>query len=81
MYCSIIVVYFIIYFYLGLKKKILVVLKFKECEDIFRWNKSLINYLYWVVVFMLDGDGDVMWVKWELVENYIFIWCRGCYLV
>lgn len=21
---------------------------------------------------MLDGDGDVMWVKWELVENYIY---------
>lgn len=21
---------------------------------------------------MLDGDGDLMWVNWEFVENYIY---------
>lgn len=71
MYCSITAVHFIIYFYSGLKKKILAASKLKECEDISRWNKSLTNHLYWVAASTPDGDGDVMWAKWESVENHI----------
>lgn len=71
MYCSITAVHFIIYFYSGLKKKILAASKLKECEDISRWNKSLTNHLYWVAASTPDGDGDVMWAKLELVENHI----------
>lgn len=29
------------------------------------------NHLYWVAVSTPDGDGDVMWAKWESVENHI----------
>lgn len=71
MYCSITAVHFIIYFYSGLKKKILAASKLKECEYISRWNKSLTNHLYWVAASTPDGDGDVMWAKWESVENHI----------
>eukprot|EP00105_Crassostrea_gigas_P027708 XP_011449140.1 PREDICTED: uncharacterized protein LOC105343451 [Crassostrea gigas] len=55
----------------GLTKKILAASKLKECEDIFGWNKSLTNHLYWVAASTPDGDGDVMWAKWESVENHI----------
>lgn len=55
----------------GLKKKILAASKLKECKDISRWNKSLTNHLYWVAASTPDGDGDVMWAKWESVENHI----------
>nr|XP_022311415.1 uncharacterized protein LOC111116717 [Crassostrea virginica] len=55
----------------GLKKKVLAASKQKECEELIRWNKSLTNHLYWVAASTPDGDGDVMWAKWESVENHI----------
>ena len=54
-----------------MKKKVLAASKQKECEELIRWNKSLTNHLYRVAASTPDGDGDVMWAKWESVENHI----------
>ena len=54
-----------------MKKKVLAASKQKEFEELIRWNKSLTNHLYWVAASTPDGDGDVMWAKWESVENHI----------
>lgn len=43
---------------LGLKKKLLVLNKEKECEGLIDWIKSIINQLYWVSTSTPDGSPD-----------------------
>ena len=58
-------------FNIGLNKKIDAILKQKGCEVIGRWEKSIINRLYWSVCSTVDGDPDVIKAKWLSLENHI----------
>ncbi|XP_050411067.1 uncharacterized protein LOC126825423 [Patella vulgata] len=55
----------------GLKKKMASLSKEKECEDVGLWTKSIINHLYWSAGSTEDGDGNVMWAKWESICNHV----------
>ncbi|XP_056010401.1 uncharacterized protein LOC125682093 isoform X2 [Ostrea edulis] len=55
----------------GLKKKVLATAKQSECGQLSKWSRSLTNHLYWVATSTPNGDGDLMWAKWESVENHV----------
>ena len=62
---------YIYVFILGLKKKILAASKQKDCGNLAKWSRSLNNHLYWVAASTPDGNRDLMWAKWESVENHV----------
>lgn len=45
--------------------------KEKECDALTDWIRSITNHLYWVAASTPDGDGDLMWEKWQSVGNHI----------
>lgn len=55
----------------GLKKKLTALSKEKECEALTSWIRSITNHLYWVAGSTPDGDGQLMWEKWQSVGNHI----------
>lgn len=40
--------------------------KEKGCEKIIDWVKGVRNYLYWCVIFIVVGFGELIGVKWNL---------------
>ena len=56
---------------LGLRKKIEALAKQKQCELIAKWQKSIINHLYWCVVSTSDGKGVTIKAKWMSLDNHI----------
>lgn len=60
------------YLFLGLKKKLVVLSKEKDCEVLKDWICSIINYFYWVLLVILEGeDEDIRWEKWFSVFRYV----------
>lgn len=55
----------------GLRKKIEALAKQKQCELVAKWQKSIINHLYWCVASTTDGNGDTIKVKWLSLDNHI----------
>ena len=43
----------------------------KGVEVIGKWEKSIINHLYWSVCWTVDGNPDVIKAKWLSLENHI----------
>lgn len=46
-------------------------IKEKGNEELQLWVKFCERYLYWSVIFILDGNGKVIWVKFKLFFSYI----------
>ena len=44
----------------GIKKKLQQLAKYKECEMINDWIKSITNHLYWCAASSPEGDGNEM---------------------
>lgn len=42
----------------GLRKKVEALAKQKQCELVAKWQKNIVNHLYWSVASTADGDGD-----------------------
>lgn len=57
--------------FLGFRKKVKALAKQKDCELVGKWEKSMINHMYWCVVSTPNGDGDRMVAKWLSLENHI----------
>ena len=55
----------------GLCKKIEALAKQKQCELVAKWQKSIINHLYWCVASTTGGDGDTIKAKWLSLDNHI----------
>ena len=55
----------------GLRKKLEVLAKQKDCDIVERWQRSLINHLYWTVASTPEGDQTLMTAKWLSVDNHI----------
>jgi len=45
--------------------------KYKDCDIIARWIKSIINHLYWCAASAPDGDGEQMVVRWQSLVNHL----------
>ena len=59
--------------YSALRQKLEIVAKERDCQLVGEWMKSVINHLYWSAVSTPSGNGDVIKVKWMLVDNHIHI--------
>ena len=55
----------------GLRKKIEALAKQKQCELVAKWQRNIINHLYWCVASTTDGDGDTIKAKWLSLDNHI----------
>lgn len=55
----------------GVRKKIEALAKQKNCELVAKWQKSVINHLYWCVASTTDGNGDTIKAKWLSLDNHI----------
>ena len=45
--------------------------KTKECELVGKWEKSIINHMYWCVASTPDGNGDLIKAKWLSLNNHM----------
>ena len=61
----------IIYTYAGFRKKLQAVAKQKDCELIGKWERSIINHLYWCVASTPDGNWETTIAKWLSLENHV----------
>ena len=55
----------------GLRKKVEALAKQKQCEVVAKWQKSIINHLYWCLASITDGDGGTIKTKWLSLDNHI----------
>lgn len=51
--------------------------KQKDCELVGKWQKSIINHLYWCVASTTSENPDEMKAKWLSLENHIHGVHRG----
>ena len=54
------------------KKKVKALAKQKDCELVGEWEQSMINYMYWCMVFTPSGNGNMMVAVWLLLENHVY---------
>lgn len=55
----------------GFRKKLEAVAKQSGCELIGKWQRSIINHLYWCVSSTSGGDTDTMIAKWLSLDNHV----------
>ena len=64
---------------IGLKKKLGKLSKYKDCELIAEWVKTIINYLYWCAASVPDGDGKQMVTRCKSLPNRLSNKHDKCY--
>lgn len=55
----------------GFRKKLEALAKQKDCQIIQRWERSIINHLYWSVASTSSDNGDIIKAKWLSLDNHI----------
>lgn len=45
--------------------------KEKECEALSQWVKPCVNHLYWSATSTVDGNGKVIWAKFESFLHHV----------
>lgn len=55
----------------GFRKKLETLAKQKDCELVGKWERSIINHMYWSVASTPNGDGEMMKIKWLSLDNHI----------
>ena len=55
----------------GFHKKLDALAKQKDCELIGKWERSIINHLYWCVASTPSGDRETMKMKWLSLDNHV----------
>lgn len=56
---------------LGIKKKLLALGRKKDCEEVNKWIKSIINHLYWCALSGSNDSQDLIRDKWLSLVNHI----------
>lgn len=64
---------------IGIKKKLVKLAKYKDCELVGEWTKSITNHLYWCAASSPDGDGDQMVVRWKSLMEHLCDQHDQCY--
>ena len=57
--------------YTGIKKKLEIIGKTKDCELVHEWIRSIVNHLYWSVSSCADGNSEEMEAKWTSLDNHV----------
>ena len=63
----------------GIKKKLVKLSKYKDCELVGDWVKSITNHLYWCAASAPEGDGDEMTVRWKSLMEHLCDQHDQCY--
>ena len=53
--------------------------KYKDCELVGDWVKSITNHLYWCAASAPEGDGDEMTVRWKSLMEHLCDQHDQCY--
>ena len=53
--------------------------KYKDCDMVNDWIKSITNHLYWCVASSPEGDGNEMAVRWKSLMEHICDRHNECY--
>ena len=61
----------------GLHKKVQALAKQKDCEVVGKWEKSIINHLYWCVASTPSGNETIIKAKWLSLDNHLHNVHRG----
>ena len=56
---------------IGLRKKIEALAKQRDCDDVGKWEKSIINHLYWCVASTPSSEEEVIKAKWLSLDNHM----------
>ena len=59
------------YMYIGLKKKLTKLGKYKDCDIINDQTKSITNHLYWCAASTPENDRDEMAIRWKSLMDHI----------
>jgi len=63
----------------GVKKKLLKVAKYKDCEVVGEWIKSITNHMYWCAAKSPGGDGKEMAIRWKSLIDHLCDQHENCY--
>ena len=53
--------------------------KYKDCELVGDWVKSITNHLYWCAASAPEGNGDEMAVRWKSLMEHLCDQHDRCY--
>ena len=56
-----------------------VLCKYKDCEVVGEWIKSITNHMYWCAASLPQGDGDQMVVQWKSLMELLCDQHDSCY--
>ena len=45
--------------------------KEKDCEELLPWIKPCVTHLYWSAMSTVDGNGEVIWAKFESFLEHV----------
>ena len=45
--------------------------KEKDCEELLPWIKPCVTHLYWSEMSTVDGNGEVIWAKFESFLEHV----------
>ena len=52
-------------------KKLQALGKQKDCKLVGKWERSIINHMYWCIASTPDGNGEVVKAKWLSLDNHV----------
>ena len=55
----------------GLRKKLEALAKQSDCEIVGKWQKSIINHVYWCIASTLNENPEEIKAKWLSLDNHI----------
>ena len=53
--------------------------KYKDCEVVGEWIKSITNHMYWCAVKTPGGDGKEMAIRWKSLMEHLCDQHENCY--
>lgn len=67
------------YIIAGIKKKLVKLGNYKDCNLINEWAKSITNHMYWCAASAPDGNGEEIATRWKSLMDHICDSHEECY--
>ena len=61
------------------EEKITKAAKYKDCDVVGKWTKSITNHMYWCAASSPDGDDDEMVKRWKSLMDHLCNDHNSCY--
>ena len=73
------IIYVPLYIIAGVKKKLVKLGNYKDCNIINEWTKSITNHMYLCAASAPDGNGEEIATRWKSLMDHICDSHEGCY--